>query len=367
MWLAACITPDNLPLMTSVSLRLLLVYFHTIAKVKAGQCVIFAGPGVRLSCSKTKDGFPCITIQPNSNNSEPSSEKDSTFVAVDQTDLWNYNEVSKEKSIVTFHKHGAIQPTDTSSDHDKDLAIIANDAAIELEKIRQRIKDQWPARAQYLNSNHDNWKKDPRVFFGLGEGLSGLEYSLKCILESADGQDQDRCVMYKALLAREVDERVKAGKSSNRMYRESSCRQVLFEELYENLHRQRDKIRDRRVFDYSILLGRAVNMLDKVNGAFSLALVSILTQKQYVHDSSALGRHGKRTLTSLLSESCLSERTLIVLCGGLTRRLSPRSAASSQQLSPFVRTYGRLTSPVGTASYIAYCRISLLPPPVLSR
>ena len=336
MWLAACITPDNLPLMTSVSLRLLLVYFHTIAKVKAGQCVIFAGPGVRLSCSKTKDGFPCITIQPNSNNSEPSSEKDSTFVAVDQTDLWNYNEVSKEKSIVTFHNHGATQPTDTSSDHDTDL---------ELEKIRQRIKDQWPARAQYLNSNHDNWKKDPRVFFGLGEGLSGLEYSLKCILESADGQDQDRCVMYKALLAREVDERVKAGKSSNRMYRESSCRQVLFEELYENLHRQRDKIRDRRVFDYSILLGRAVNMLDKVNGAFSLALVSILTQKQYIHNSSALGRHRKRTLTSLLSESCFSERTLIVPCGGLTRRLSPRSAASSQQLSLFVRTYGRLTSP----------------------
>ena len=102
---------------------------------------------------------------------------------------------------------------------------------------------------------------------------------------------------------------------------------------------------DRRVFDYSILLGRAVNMLDKVNGAFSLALVSILTQKQYVHDSSALERYGKRTLTSLLSESCLSERTLIVLCGGLTRQLSPRSAASSQQLSPFVRTYGRLTSP----------------------
>ena len=59
MWLAACIMSDDLPFMTSVSFRLF-KYFHAMAKAKAGQCIIVAGRGVRILCSKTKAGLPCV-------------------------------------------------------------------------------------------------------------------------------------------------------------------------------------------------------------------------------------------------------------------------------------------------------------------
>lgn len=243
------------------------------AKAKARQCIILPGAGVRILQGRSATGFPCFTIFPTSDSSAKRFDKEDGL-HTNPTSSWAYDEVSKDKAIITF--------SGTKQWDEPEHSLETLSEPERLDRLRQKINDRWHTRATHLELHHETWAEQPETFYGIAQDVSVLLYSFQSVLDAKHGQHQERRIQHICRLAREVDVRTAQAKSTNAEYLESTCKQVLFTELWTNAGRKAETNEsDRRTFEYAIADGRTINTIDTHYPGFRLALAPLLSRRKY--------------------------------------------------------------------------------------